>query len=41
LDRSLSRAICARETGPIWRTNSRTERSLIALSRLGVPAANV
>jgi len=40
LDRSLSRAIWARETGPICRTNSSTERSLIAFSRLGVPAAN-
>src|SRR4029453_17972502 len=41
LDRSLSRAICARETGPIRRTNSRTDRSLIARRRLGVPPGNV
>jgi hypothetical protein len=41
LESSLSREIWALETGPVRRTNSRTVRSLIARSRLGVPAANV
>ena len=41
LDNPESRAICARDTGPIARMNSSTERSLIARSRLGVPAAKV
>jgi hypothetical protein len=41
LDRPLSLAIWARETGPTSRMNSRTARSLMALSRLGVPAAKV
>src|SRR6266542_1794721 len=41
LDSPLSLAIWARETGPTCRMNSRTARSLMALSRLGVPAAKV
>jgi hypothetical protein len=41
LERSLSRAICALETGPMRRTNSSTERSLIARRRLGVPPGNL
>ena len=36
-----ARAICARDAGPIWRMHSRTVRSLMARSKLGVPAAKV
>ena len=39
LDRAVSRAIWAREIGPRRGTDSRTVRSLIARSRLGVPTA--
>jgi hypothetical protein len=40
-DSPLSLEIWARDTGPTCLMNSRTARSLIAFSRLGVPAANV
>src|SRR4029079_712961 len=40
-DNAVSRAICARETGPTRRTLSRTVRSLIARRRLGVPPTDV
>jgi len=41
LERPVSRAISARETGPRRRIVSSADRSLIARSRLGVPAENV
>src|SRR5579859_7538719 len=41
LERPLTRATCARDSGPRRWMSSSTERSLIARSRLGVPAVNL
>ena len=41
LDKAVSRAIWARDTGPTRRTLSSTVRSLMTRSRLGVPATEV